>query len=391
MSALTQNGVSGLKFDPTGPGVQIHWDSKVSGLGARVYKSGKRSYLIDYRNADGRRRRKVLGPANVMPLAQARKLASKELTRVRVDDADPLEEKRANKVGRWGEFRVAYVKHIKAKRNKAWLDQERQLERFTARWDSHSLKSITRQDVTALHHRVGTDQPGRKGTPYLANRLLSYLSHAFNVAIDIAGYPETQPNPARRIARFKEISRSRRVELEELPTLFAAIEAEPNRTAANFFKLLLFTGLRRHEALSARWKYWDKTRRVLVLPDTKEGEPHTVPLNSIATELLQGIKRKRGNPFVFATDSGHLVNPDKAWRRIRAAADMPDLRIHDLRRSVGSIMAEDNKSLHIIGSVLGHKKQSTTAIYARLGQKPAADALQEYGDRVLAVIDGGKK
>ena len=69
---------------------------------------------------------------------------------------------------------------------------------------------------------------------------------------------------------------------------------------------------------------------------------------------------------------------------------MPDLRIHDLRRSVGSLMAEANVSLHTIGAALGHSRPSTTAIYARLGQKPAADALQEYGDQILTLINGGR-
>ena len=390
MRGLTQNAVSRLQFDPNGPSVQIQWDDKVPGLGARVYQSGKRSYLIDYRNTDGRKRRMVLGPVTVMALAQARDKAREHLSAVRISGADPLQEKRAAQLQRWGDYRLSYIQHIKKKGNKAWKDQERLLERMTGRWDAWNLLSITRQDIHALHQKVGTDQLGRAGTPYLANRLLSYLSYAFSVAVDIAGYPETSPNPARRIQRFKETSRKRRVELEELPTLFAAIEAEPNRVAANFFKLILFTGMRRSEALEAKWRYWDKKRNLLVLPDTKQGEQHAVPLNTLAVELLKGIKRMRGNPYIFATESRHLVNPDKAWRRIRAAAEMPDLRIHDLRRSVGSLMAESNISLHIVGAVLGHSKPATTAIYARLGQKPAADALQEYSDRLLTVIDGGR-
>lgn len=332
----------------------------------------------------------VLGPANVLTLAQARDKAREQLSAVRMQDTDPLQIRRVARLQRWGDYRHGYIKHLKGKGIKTWRAQERSLERFTARWDVRSIESITRQDIAALHHKVGTDQPSRKGTPYQANRLLSYLSYAFNVAIDIAGYPETSPNPARRIQRFKETSRKRRVELEELPTLFAAIEAEPNRVAADYFKFLLFTGLRRSEALTATWKYVDKARRVLVLPETKQGEQHTVPLNSVAMELLGGIKRKRGNSYIFAYGSGHLVNIDKPWRRIRKAAGMPDLRIHDIRRSVGSLMADANMSLTIIGSVLGHSKPSTTAIYARLGTKPAADALQKYGDRVLAVINGGR-
>lgn len=236
MSGLTQNGVSKLRFNPDGPSVQIRWDDKVSGLGVRVYQSGKRSFLIDYRNADGRQRRMVLGPANVLALAQARDKAREQLSSIRVSGTDPLREKKVAQLQRWGDYRRSYIQHLKMKGNKAWKDQERLLERMTSCWDAWPLVSITRQHVHALHQKVGSDRKGRAGTPYLANRLLSYLSHAFNVAIDVAGYPETTANPARRIQRFKETSRKRLVELVELPTLFAAIEAEPNRMAANFFQ-----------------------------------------------------------------------------------------------------------------------------------------------------------
>lgn len=386
---LNQSLAQKAQYDPTGPSQQIIWDRKVTGLGLRVYPSGKRSYVLSYR-AGGRKRLMVLGSAGTLTLKQARDRATKKLADV-IERKDPLDEKRHSQLRRFDEFSQEYVKHIRAKGVKSWRSRERLIVRFLSSWSARDILSITREDVARLHHKLGTDSPGRPGTPYLANRMVSLLRHMFSLAVTLAGYPEGQPNPATRIPQFKEHSRKRRVEPEELPKLVKAIEADSNRTAANLFKLILLTGMRRTEALTAKWEFVDRTRSVLVLPDTKSGEPHAVPLNGAAMGLLDGIPPVQDNPYIFASGGGHLVNPDKAWRRIRAHAGMPDLRIHDLRRTVGSMMADDNVSLHIIAGVLNHKNLSTTKVYARLGDKAPADALEKHGRAMLKVIEGGKR
>ena len=388
---LTQRSVGELAYDPTGPSHQIRWDTKVVGLGLRVYPSGKRSYLISYWH-DGRKRRMVLGSASHLTLKQARDRAKIELARV-TKRQDPLDKKRKKNFRRFGDFAEEYIKHVRKKGNKAWRSKERMIERFLGHWAARDIRTITRAEIAQLHHRVGTDQGSRKGTPYLANRLVQLLSHMFEMAVVIAGYPEKRVNPAQRIERFKEISRARRVELEELPKLVAAIEADENKVAGFLFKFILLTGLRRSEALTAQWKWLDWTRQKLRIPDTKSGRPHETPLSGPAMELLRSIPRRRGNPYIFqsADGAGYLVNPDKAWRRIRKEAGMPDLRIHDLRRSVGSWMAQENVSLHIIAGVLNHRNLNTTKVYARLGDRAPADALEGHGKRFLQVIEGGKQ
>jgi len=74
-----------------------------------------------------------------------------------------------------------------------------------------------------------------------------------------------------------------------------------------------------------------------------------------------------------------LVNISKPWERIRKAAGLEDVRLHDLRRTVGSWLAQSGNSLHLIGKVLNHSNQSTTAIYSRFGQDNVRDALEQHG------------
>jgi integrase len=77
---------------------------------------------------------------------------------------------------------------------------------------------------------------------------------------------------------------------------------------------------------------------------------------------------------------------DKPWGRVRKRAGIEDVRLHDLRRTVGSWMAESGVSLLVIGKTLDHSNPVTTQIYARLSQDPVREALEKHGNRILDSI-----
>jgi integrase len=106
---------------------------------------------------------------------------------------------------------------------------------------------------------------------------------------------------------------------------------------------------------------------------------------------LDRTDRPEGNPFVIVGQrkGRHLVNLQKPWRRIRAAASLPDVRIHDLRHSFASVAASRGGSLPLIGRLLGHTQAQTTARYAHL----AADRVRQLNDstgEALAAALAGK-
>lgn len=117
-----------------------------------------------------------------------------------------------------------------------------------------------------------------------------------------------------------------------------------------------------------------------------------MPLSSPVLELLRDLPRVDGNPYV---PPGHiqgrpLVNVDKAWCRIRNRAGVNDVRIHDLRRTVGSWLATSGKSLLLIGKVLGHKSTKSTEVYARLAEDAARKALESHGKQVIGLAGKSK-
>lgn len=82
--------------------------------------------------------------------------------------------------------------------------------------------------------------------------------------------------------------------------------------------------------------------------------------------------------------NGHIVEPKKAWKRVLERAGIDDLRIHDLRRTLGSWQAKTGASLTIVGKSLNHKSPSTTAIYARLDLDPVRESVDRATGAILA-------
>ena len=104
-----------------------------------------------------------------------------------------------------------------------------------------------------------------------------------------------------------------------------------------------------------------------------------VPLIPEALEILQRRKGTASSVFVFpgSGKSGHLQEPKKAWRRICTHAGLEDVRLHDLRRTMGSFQAITGASTAIIGKSLGHKSVEATAVYSRLTTDPVRDSMKK--------------
>ncbi len=355
------------------------WDSDPAGLGVRVFSTGARSFVLMYRTRDNRKRMMTLGKFGVLTLDEARKRAKRALVAAR-DGADPLEElQEARRGDTVKDLAAIYLERHAKKHKKSWKDDERRLDNYIVPALGHrKIADVKRSDVARLHGDIGDTKP------YEANRVLALVAVMFNKAAEWGYLPEDAPNPAARVQSFREKSRDRWVKPDELPELLKAIEAEPNIYIRAAFKLYLLTGLRRSELLGLRWKDIDLSRKELRLEDTKAGRSHVVPLSAPALEILRSLPRQLGNAYVLP---GHvrgqpLVNVAKPWGRIRTAAGLEDVRLHDLRRTVGSWLATSGASLTLIGKVLNHSNASTTQVYARLAEDAGRPALEEHGARI---------
>lgn len=423
---LTKRALDSFKYSGVNNSRDVRWDDQLPGFGVRVYPSGKKAFVLSYR-ITGRKRMFTIGRYGVYTLQQAQDEA-KDCLRDISKGNDPLEEKQVKAKGKTvRDLCLEYIERHAKPKKRSWKDDQGRINNhILPEWGSRKADSIKRSDMAILHSRLGGE-----GHTYGANRLLRLISKMYDLARQWGYIPEDYINPARDIQLFKEHKRDRWVTPAELPKLIEAINEESNIYARNALWLYLLTGVRRSELLTAKWRDIDWDRKELRIPNTKADRIHYVPLSEPAISILKGIPRIEENPFVLPgqKEKAHLVNIDKPWMRakshatvllfkdssevklndliiklerklnripklseIKAVADfeipvaLQDVRLHDLRRTVGSWMAQSGNSLHLIGKVLNHSNQSTTAIYARFAEDQARYALEQHGERIMEVI-----
>ncbi len=367
-------------------GQDIRWDDDIPGFGIRVYPNGRKAFILRYR-IKGRKKFVTLGMYGVLTLDQARKMARTHLVDV-LQGKDPSAEKSRTEKKTSALCEAFIDRHAKLHKKTWETDQSRIQRHILPAWGSLPVSTIKHTDVAALHGRIG-----KKSGPYEANRTIALISKMFDLASLWGFLEEGSTNPARRIDKFKEEKRDRWVQEEELPRLVSSIAEEDNPYVRGVIWMYLLTGARKVELLSIKWSDINLSRCELRLSETKAGRIHYIPLTQKAVGLLAQLPRLQDNPHVFPgkIQGQHIVNINKAWGRIRKRANLDDVRIHDLRRTVGSWLATSGESLILIGKLLNHSNPSTTAIYARLTENRVRSALEGYQGKVLKVIENAEK
>jgi integrase len=377
---LTKRVIDTFVYQGPMPRRDVSWDDLLPGFGVRLFPSGRKAFVLSYRH-QGRKRLMTIGQYGVLTLDAARDRARAHLVSL-VDGLDPLTERiRTAQGDTFKDLATLYLERYAKPHKKTWRQDEATLrDVLLPRWGSLKLAALPRTEVAALHRRIGLQYP------YAANRMAELVSRMYELATQWGLLPEDHPNPGRRIQAFKETRRDRFVRTDEMPRLAAAIDAETSPYLRAAFWLYLLTGMRKEELMRARWGDIDFDAGLWRLPETKSGRVHHIPLSHRAIAILQGLPREEGNPHVIpGIRAGQpLKNIDRAWRRIRSRAALTDIRLHDLRRTTGSFLAQDGASLHLIGRILNHRDPSTTAVYAHFQRDHERAALDRHADRLLA-------
>lgn len=372
MRRLTKQVIDEIPFPLAGQ-VFVR-DAELPGFALRVTK-GRKSFILEKR-IRGRMRRLTIGPYGPLTVDQARRLASTHVGAIaQGDDPAQVRQDRLHEPT-FGDLTDQYLERH-APRKRSARDDRGMLKTHLAVFRTRKLTDLNRNDVARLHAQIG------EAAPYRANRVVALLRKMFNLARDWGLY--AGDNPATRIQAFREESRDRFVQPDELPRLFQAIAEEADSSVRAVLLTALLTGARRTEVLTMQWDEVSLTRAEWRIPHTKAGRPHLLPLPYALVATLRSLPRMDGNPYVFLgqNGAGHLQNMKRAWDRIRFKAGIHDVRFHDLRRTVGSWLAGSGESLQLIGKVLNHRDVSTTAIYARLNLDPVRQALERNASKML--------
>lgn len=384
-------------------GESFAWDSELKGFGLRILSSGVRTYFIQYRGADGRTRRHVLGRHGVVTAEEARRLAIQKLGDI-ARGKDPSSERKAARAAMTvAELCDLYVAERLATRKpssvaSAKSDIENHVKPLLG---AEKAAAITAEDVDRLLLAIAAGKTAKqsktrkrglsrvRGGKGAANAAVTTLCAALSFGVRRGVRLD---NPALGVRKFPEKKLERFLSPSELARLgqgLAAAEAlgveSPYAIAA--LRLLILTGCRKSEILTLKRSWVDAENLCLRLPDSKTGTK-VVHVGAAALEVIQRVPEVAGNPYLLPgrKGAGHLVDLQATWERIRSAAGLSDVRLHDLRHAFASLGARGGDSLLVIGSLLGHRSAKTTHRYTHLADYPLKDAADRISSEVARLM-----
>jgi integrase len=429
---------------PPAKGNLIIWDTNrdaPSGFGVRITAAGAVSFVLNYRNSYGTSRRYTIGQLSEFNLDDAREEAS-ALRKLIKKGADPVREKQdERKTVKEPEPEVSAEKTVKdlaeaymarhvmirngpdQKKNARYMINKV----IIPRWGDRKLSTLTTGDVIDLHNEISArhrctqcrayyaaefsacpECKSRERKPaglYSANQVLTVIKAMFNKGI-VWGMCAT--NPAAGIKRHEEDKRQTWLNETQLAALDNAITAY-GKDSGELIRLLLLSGSRRGEWMRAKKEQfdmehgvWAKPARTVkdrkqkylqlnaatmavlrrVIASTPASEPYLFP-GRVAGQPREGVRRPWLQILKLAglaqeyTKTGKR-GPLKRWR--------PTIRLHDLRHSYASWLAEHGVPLFKIGKLLGHQQTGTTERYAHIADRSLLDASDMFGEMITKAV-----
>jgi integrase len=398
---MTQSGLDRLK--PPASGRVEYWDTQLPGFGLRVSHTGRKTWVAMYR-VHGRLVRETIATMALIPnVADARERARISMRKAQAG-SNPVEERRRTKAEIDLRFEQAAAAEVASQRDAMENVITDFMQRFMLRgrrshsqryiaevqrnfdnhvlprWRGRNIKSIVRREVNDL-----LDSIVDEGKPIAANRTLAAIRKLFNWAIT-RGILDTSPVAMIEPPSAEEL-RERALKPDEIRALWKATDAL-GYPFGSYFRLLLATGQRRTEVATMRWGDIDDGLWTIPAGMTKSKRAHAVPLSPLALEIITGCPRT-ASPYVFSTRAKRPISGySKAKRELDTKladhGDMQPWRIHDLRRTAATRMAEKAKvSRFVIARVLNHADSGVTAGYDQHDYLPEKrDALVKWGDYI---------
>lgn len=380
----------------------IAWDTETPGLGLRVTAAGARRYIFDKRIKQGRSVRVTLDDPRLLKLGDARDRA-RELAAIVSKGRDPIIEARAERVAaeserleaarsgllvstawtayvddrtpHWGErhrenhTRLTTAGGMKKKRGGNGKTKPGPLAQIL----SLKLDELTADRIAAWLKRESAKRPAVTAQAYRALRAFIRWCEDYP---EYAGIIPGNATSARKVRDHVPRSRAKSdvLQREQLAPWFAAVRALPNPTISALLQTVLLTGARRGEIEGLRWSNVDFQWNSLTIRD-KAGThgvdtgTRTIPLTPYVSTLLTALPRRDENPYVFTSrhrGGGHAVEPRKAHNAALAAAGIPHLTLHGLRRSFGSLAEWVELPAGVVAQLMGHRPSATAEKHYRV-------------------------
>ena len=343
---------------------KVYWDDSITGLGLKITKNNSKSFFLRY--VINRKERKIkIGNYPDINYTAAKEIAY-SLKGDIAKGQDPHEVKKAAyDCLTFKEFSEEFLKaKEKSLKPRTLKDYKTSFlgKYLLPKFGNYRLNEINKKDVEILHSSFSK-------IPRMGNRCLQLLCVMFNVAIS---WEIIDKNPAKGIKKFTEHKRERYLSTDEINKLRQTLDSDENQINANAIRLILLTGSRKSEVLSARWQDFDFENNLWIKPAalTKQNKVSRIPLNSEAWEIVRKMKEKivpnnklgslKENQIV-SSETHLFYNPKtktnikdikKFWASICEKTGFENAHIHDLRHTFASILVSNGVGLEVIGKLI---------------------------------------
>lgn len=353
-----------------------YWDIVVPGFVLECRSTGGKTYYLRYIDQSQRQRQHKIGGFGVITFEQAKKEARRLRAEVELG-GDPAGKKQERKaIPTFASLAAQHLAHAKTYQRSFSSTEINMRRHILPRWGKLRLTEITSQEVA----KWLAEKAGEGLKPATVEKIRVLFGRSFELARQW-NIPGTENNPVRGIARPRfNNARMRYLTAEEAGALQIAVEHSSNPQLKFIVGLLLLTGARVSELLHAEWRHVHLERRQWLIPTSKTGKPRHVPLSQDAIAIIQRLPRFDRCPYLVPNPETlkPFVSIKRAWQTARALAELPDVRIHDLRHSAASFMINAGIDLYAVGNVLGHADHKSTMRYSHLAN-----------DTLLAAVEAG--
>lgn len=407
-------------------------DARCHGLRCKITPKGSKIFLV-YKKKDNNLIYTTIGKFGAISVEKARYTADEILHSIAIGNyvsKKELKKRQREYDEKILTFQQLFEKYLERHarlytKESSVIENEGYYERYLKKWNNRKIDAIGRDEIEDY---IG--QLNKKISPFTANRVLTLIRHIYNKAIE---WRYINSNPTLGIRKFKTKSRDRFLQPDEIKSFFEAIDAVPDIVPRAYFYMALYTGQRKQNVLAMRWDQIDFVNALWHIPETKNGEPLTVPLIPQAIARLNTLKdevrakidtmlnveaedlknkpprtdfqrmeaqarrcrieeyAKHASEWVFPSEkgvTGHLKDPKKFWKRVLDRAGIENMRIHDIRRTLGSYEAIAGVNLPTISRSLGHRTMRSTQVYARLNVDPVRNAMSRAVNMIENIREG---
>jgi integrase len=403
MSKLTKRAVDALETPKQG---QIFlWDSELRGFGVRALPSGLKTFVLQYRNAEGRSRRMVIGRYGVLTVEQARHKAKINLGAV-ADGGDPAEEAAPRETITVAEVCDWYLAEAEAGRilgRRSRPIKPSTLAMDRSRIDTHikpllgrrQVRALKAADISSMQADIAAGEtakprgPGRGGVTTggagvaarTVSTLQSLLAHAKR--LDVIAF-----NPAEGVRKLAGKKKDRRLSAAEIKrfgeTMRAAEKNGEHPVGLAAVRLMTLTGFRISEAQGLQRDWLHADEGYVHFPDTKsDGQVRAI--GHAAAQLASTQPARKNCPYVFPADigDGHFTAAKTCLARLCTAARIEGVTPHTLRHTFGSVAGDLGFSELTIAALLGHAARGVTQGYVHIDE-----ALKLAASRTCEEISG---